>query len=505
MLLGQIPTRPRIQHPTDPGRDRAFTRAVFFDMMKYTIHAPEVMAFHLSDARIRISSAPAQSSKSKSGAMEIIAEGMPTDPLTSNLSWVIGPDFKTNKEYQYIWEEVVEKDTFRARGVKISKAHNNPGNGDMLIVVEWGKNKDGDRCKWIVEGKSAQNPSSLQGEHTSMICLSEAAEHPEVIWKKYCSTRYTKVIMPTTPKPKADWIYEMVQDSETNPHSGIQHFQYPPGANPVYDFERFEMEKRRAESRTTSGNAEDDPYFAEQFLGLWGSYYTGQVIPFRKDRHIIENNRELIAGTKVFISCDYGYKDPAVALFWSIQPGGQLVIFDEIYRTLLTTGDFVSMIDEKVDENDVREFLAYITGDPRKPKVEHYLRLMELPVFTMNKNVQSDRALGHRRLVDLLSDDSITGKPKLYVMKKCVKTIHEWTHLRYRENITNEYGATALSGEDHSFDAGRYGVATMPEPDPRPPERDWLREHKAKVNRMAFDSNSRAASMGLSSRSPHYG
>ncbi len=436
--------------------------------------ADEVKAFHESEARIRIPCAPARSSKSYSAAPEVVYRALPHSPLLGSLQWLIGSDYATNKEWQYVWKWLVEERgrwTMNGKEIVIEKAQNNPQNGNMLIVLDWGMGPYG-RAKAIVEGKSATNEKALQGEHVTQWLQSEAADHDSRIWDKYGRTRSTWAIFPTTPKPGAEWLHEMVEMGEKDKSLSIDSFTYPVSANPLYDMKGYEIEEKRAARRSTTGRAEDDPYFAEQFLGRW-VYYTGLVLPFGA-QNIVHLNDSWLDGAQIWVSCDFGYSDACVALFWAMMPSGALVIFDEIYSRKLLTHDFVGQIEEKLAGRE--DQLVYACGDPKKPEVARYMSDFGLNVVDVNKRAQTDRAVGHRLLVDLLSIDPDTGHPMLFVADKCTHTIAEWKHLRYREGMKNEYGESALEGEDHAFDAAKYFVTTRPKIRQEDTRSDWLRE-----------------------------
>ncbi len=459
-VLGQVPAE-------------SIPKFLLFELFGYEIFSEEVAAFHNSTAPIRVVSAPARTSKSYSAAMDIIATVWATKPLTDSLTWIVGPDYSTNKEFQYCYEMLVDRQQeFFPGAYTITRALNNPGNGAMEITLEWpGHKKNFHRARATIQGKSATNEKSLQGEEATVACLSEAAEMSEVIWKKYLSTRYWKAILPTTPKPAAEWIREMCDEGERDPELGIESFRFPPESNPLYNWDRFHREEKRAALRTKSGRAEDDPYFAEQFLGRW-VYYTGRVLPFDEKVHTVDVDPVWLDTSSIFISCDYGYEDACVMLFWAVLPNGVLLVFDEIYENHLSTHQFVQ---SGIDKLGTRiDQLAYATGDPQQPGVGALMSEAGLPIHTMNKNSQRDRAAGHRRLVDLLSVEPEKGHPMLFVGKNCVKTIAEWKTLHYKEGHRNEYGTTAISKQDHAYDAARYGVMTRPEPSAEPEERDWL-------------------------------
>jgi hypothetical protein len=460
-------------------------KAAVFEAMDYHIYADEVKAFHDSEAFIRIPTAPARSSKSFSTAPEVVYRALPHKPLLGSLQWLVGTDYPTNKEFAYVWKWLVEERerwTMNGRTINIEKAQNNPQNGNMLIVIDWGMGPHG-RARAIVEGKSSTNERALQGEHVTQAVLSEAAEHPERIWTKFLSTRSTYAIFPTTPKPQAEWLHEMVEMGEKDKSLSIDTFVYPYWSNPYYDVERFKREEKKAARRSSSGKAEDDPYFAEQFLGRW-VYYTGLVLPFGA-QNIVKLDDSWLDDAQIFVSCDYGYEDACVALFWAMMPSGALLIFDEIYSRHLTTFEFVEQIEKKLAGRE--DQLVYACGDPKRPEVARYLTDFGLNVVDVNKRAQSDRAVGHRRLVDLISVDPDLGHPMLFVADNCTSTIAEWKHLRYRPGMRSEYGESALEGEDHSFDAARYFVMTRPtvEYEEQPP--DWVYEvtRRSKANSVA--------------------
>ena len=52
----------------------------------------------------------------------------------SSLSWIIGPDYPTNKEFQDLWTCLVDQRESPNQTVTI--ALNNPGNGDMVIFID---------------------------------------------------------------------------------------------------------------------------------------------------------------------------------------------------------------------------------------------------------------------------------------------------------------------------------------------------------------------------------
>ena len=111
-------------------------KGYFFEVMGYDFRHDEndpderkrgtTRRFHQSEAKIRIQSAPARSSKSTSAAAEVFASSMPTEPRTSNLNFIVGVDYKTNKEFEYIWQHAIDNRERWASVYRVLRAVNWP-------------------------------------------------------------------------------------------------------------------------------------------------------------------------------------------------------------------------------------------------------------------------------------------------------------------------------------------------------------------------------------------
>lgn len=484
--LGQVEAKPLVGDNWIQAKAFWFQTLQLADGTTYWPKAQQVVDYHRSDARIRITSAPARTSKSLSTAADTFAYVMPTKPLMSSLHWIIGTDYATNKEFSYLYEWIV--DGRERHGLTVESARNNPGNGDMLIVLNYGFNeKKTHQCRAVIRGMSCNNEKAMQGEEVTTATLSEAAEHPAHILQKYLATRCWKINLPTTPKPSADWIRELKDRGEKDPSLGIEHFHYPKEANPHYPIERFNQEKRLADIRVKEtigphASYRDDPYFAEQFLGLW-VYYTGMVLPFNVERHVLASAPKEVSFAPKAVSIDYGYSDAAVAHFWAILSNGILVIFDEIYEKLLTSNKLIDRIHERLEKYGDT---SYIVGDPSKPQVARIMREAGLNVWDRDKNAMRDRSAGFTRLRDLMTEGPVEGFPGLYVTANCKNTIAEWKTLRFREGCKNEFANGSFIGADHAADSARYFVMSRPLPSREGTDEDWIKQHLRKVKRRRF-------------------
>lgn len=495
-----------MQYP--PGRIITYDKVIFFRTIGYTIHSEEVRRFHESKAKLRIISAPARTSKSYSAAAEAgsavfpriyLAEDgkgwpiayRPEDPTYR--MWVVCPDYKLAKEYDYLYNWFVNNRDRHGWKYKIEHASNDANKGEMWLSLLWGSDIDGRPIRTRIEARSSKNERALQAEEVEYVIVSEAADNTETIWSKYLSTRYGRAIMPTTPKITGEWVRRMIDSGREDPRLSIASFNYDGRCNPRYDWHRYWIEHAKAESRQSSpkttiwvheslppspGNGHDcfaigmqcwaarDAHFAEQFLGLW-TFAQDRVLPFRlrsdgmRTAHVLDEPPAWINHADLYVAVDYGFTDPAAAGFYAVNPDRTVCLFDEIYQSGLTSDEFVRKILGRVSAKGYRIKAFY--GDPKKPEVMRHYRRQQLPVIQVNKLRQTNRQVGFMIFNDYLSDDPDTGSPKFFVTRSCHNAISEFTLLRRKERRTGEeYGSTAFVGADHMVDCTRYFLTTLP-------------------------------------------
>lgn len=407
-------------------------------------------------------------------------------PIETRLNWIVGVDYATTKEFDYLWQYLVEGRLSQL--YKVENARKNPDQGHMRIVLHCGTNAKHETVRGIWEVKSASNERSMQGEEVHTCVLSEAAEHPSKVWNQYLSTRTTWGIWPTTPKQGARWIYDEIMAGEANPDLSIEHFTFPPEANPRYDFERLEIEKKKASSRTPSGRAEDDPFFAEQFLGRW-VFYEGRVLPFfdqpseaRDWTHVLAEEPAWLESGYWAWSFDAGYNDPTCGLLWCVGMDGTMVVVDEVYDRHLTDWDLLERVQNVNAERRVEP--ACYVGDPKRPQIARVMRDVGLPVHNSRPNETARRAPGFRMLVNLLTEDPAIGRPMLYVHERCRNTIREMNWIRHKEGVREEYAEGSLVGDDHAISALRYGAMVLHKRRPKGEDhRDWWIQHRHRMAR----------------------
>jgi hypothetical protein len=480
----------------------AFTKPNVFALIGYAPQSEEVAAFHSSTARTLIPAAPARTSKSYSAAKEVVFDAFPEfdlidgkvyfrrDASGDRYIWLVGPDYKTLKEWDYVYEDLVTKRRRHGfdRFYKVKAKSNSPQQGNLRITLEFGRDINGEPVLVHILGKSATNPESLQGEQVYLAVLSEAAEMDGKILSRYLGTRCRRVILPTTPKLSADWLRRLIEEGAEHKELSIDSFTFTPAANPLYDWDLYWIEHQKAESRThgrittppyghecfknlSQCPAASDPWFSEQFQGQW----TGadeRLLPFGKS-HVIDVLPEWARPDnhpRYVASCDFGYSDACVALFWAVGPREQYVLLSEIYERQVVITEFVRKIHERSYALGIRP--EYYVGDPNEPQIARLLRERGLPVWSSDKHAMKDRAAGYTAFVDALSTDPELMNPRLLVLSDkaghpfgCPKTINEWRMLIRKDGTAaREWSTGAVIGEDHAADATRYFLQTRPKP-----------------------------------------
>lgn len=486
-----------------PGLEAA--RQAVWKAYGYSTHEPSVDAFHRSRARTKIVSCPARTSKSYAAEKDILPDVLLVgamlhlDPTTrTQRGWIVCPNFSLAKEFDYFWTDLVERRTKVGFPYKLGRHKNNPQQGDMEIVLDWGKNALGEDVQSIIQVRSATNPKSLQSEQLDWVILSEAARLEEQVWTKYLSTRFGRSVWPTTPDITAAWIFDLIRQGEENPSLGIEHFKFTGRANPEYNWPNYWTEHQRAELNQTNvvatvpenqkatpspTNGHDcfddlvgckamaDDAFAEQFGGKW-VFHRGRIVPLREKvgdngapSHVIHHDLSWFRHAKLDVSFDYGFSDGTAIGFWLVGPK-QIVLRKSIYEKGLTPDDIVSRVLKQVrwfeNQYDSPGMLRRLVGDPKKPEVAELFRRRGLPIWDVDKAAQTDRKAGYLELMNYLQTDPATGEPGMLVHSDNIEIIKEWRTLRRNTGVRGEDSATSFIGDDHGFDMARYFVMTGP-------------------------------------------
>lgn len=533
------------------GQQITFGQDFLLGLTGYKVYTPEVLKMHRSNARLKIISAPARTSKSYSGAYDALADCFPTFlkdkdgkmwPFPGEKRiWIVAPNYSLAKEFDYLKSVLVDqRNKLGLVFYEIESLRTNADQGQLKIVMNFGKSWDETPVRTFIEVKSATNMQSIQADQADVVIMSEAADQDEVVWDKYISTRYGRAILPTTPKIKAEWLRKLINQGLDRPELKIETFWYDGRCNPTYDWERYWIEHAKAESRQscperyevdfkaldlgsppTNENGHDcfgkpdlcwafkDPHFAEQYMGRW-THAEGRVLPFRTEdggsvSHVLQTLPSWVELGRHYLSMDYGFDDESAVCWFSVGPDGTVVLYDSIYETGLTPADLARAVNGR--QADVSYWkdnfgwerppdLSFVAGDPKKPEVRQEFKRVGLNVISVDKKRQSSRELGFNVFRDYLSDDPRIGRPKFYIYEKTCKAIIDECRLLMRKPDSKDEYSTV--GKDHGVDAIRYMLTVLPKGDIKVRKTDEQVERQIWLNQMMKQSNinGRTAIMG---------
>ncbi len=215
--------------------------------------------------------------------------------------------------------------------------------------------------------------------------------------------------------------------------------------------------------------------------GDW-DVFVGQVFrEFRRDVHVCRPF-EIPKNWRRWRSIDYGYSAPACCLWYAISPDETVYVYREMYVTQVKASEQAHRIVELSRGEDI----AYTYADPSMwAKTGHEGESIE---ETMRYNgllldkADNDRLHGKQRVHDYLTTfEGPDGKTRsrLQFFEGCTNLIRTLPQLIYDDHKVEDVDT---DGEDHAYDALRYGLMNKPAPRdskklPRSAPRTRLNQH----------------------------
>ena len=180
---------------------------------------------------------------------------------------------------------------------------------------------------------------------------------------------------------------------------------------------------------------EQDEYAYQVYcLGEWG-VFKGQIY----SNYIIENFEndfeEVIAGV------DFGYNNPSAYILIGIKDN-EVYIFDEIYRTHLTTPEFIDLIKEKNRIWDINP-QVYCETEPDR-----------------NRELEKAGLIVYEAKKDVILGINFVKTKKLHIHERCLNTIKEIQGYKYKEDRNGNILEEPVKFNDHLMDAMRYALYT---------------------------------------------
>lgn len=235
-------------------------------------------------------------------------------------------------------------------------------------------------------------------------------------------------------------------------------------------------ENRETETRFIPLDYHGNPFLHQEYLnyldrltgslrkawreGDWDAF-AGMAFPnWRHDLHVVEPF-EIPDHWICWRAVDDGYTNPMCCLWFAYDPAtGHKYIYRELYRTMLTTRQQARTICEMTGPDE------QITATMADPAMWGRKNLGGVVASAADEyaaegvpltKADNDRIQGKRRMDEQLAPTS-DGQPGLMVFSSCVNFVRTLP-LLVHDNINPEDVDT--TGEDHAYDAGRYGLSYM--------------------------------------------
>ena len=177
---------------------------------------------------------------------------------------------------------------------------------------------------------------------------------------------------------------------------------------------------------------------------------------FDEDVHLAELDYRLALRT--YAAFDFGYENPFVCLFFQVDHDDNVFLFDEYYVSGKTTEEHARNLGSIFRRYRVLEAFA----DPSGALERRILSRFGIPTRRANNAI----AAGLEAVRSHLKVNPETGRPRLFISRRCKNTVREFSLYRYpgpqrRFESTNHASEIPAKGDDHAMDALRYFLASF--------------------------------------------
>lgn len=161
-------------------------------------------------------------------------------------------------------------------------------------------------------------------------------------------------------------------------------------------------------------------------------------------------------------SFDYGFAldHPFVALYFAVDTDGTVIVYDELYLTETGQEDTIRLLREKSQPYSFRGSW----GDSARPDWIEYFNKHGVSTQLATK----DKMAGISKVTEYLTVHPVSGKPRLFIARKCANLIEELEKYAYPPPSGDEYGKNEPEKKwDNGPDALRYFLFSYTKPDPK--------------------------------------
>lgn len=319
-------------------------------------------------------------------------------------------------------------------------------------------------------------------------------EPPELVYDE-CRARLVDTNgdwwMTLTPVEGMEYIYEQVYlpGKEGHPQFGVVEVEM--SDNPY-------LERSAIEEYLSSLTPEQRAIREKgQFIQVGGAVFKDFN---RLDHTIPVNDFKLTRKHRVFVSIDYGWRDPTAILWHAVAQDGTITTFDEHYKNHMTIAEHAEVFHAINKKWGIEPYM--VVGDPALAQTNGVKGTSYQQEFNLNNmNVIIDIiprqiGVGLNKMQQYIKINPKTGKPFWQITDDCQNLINELGKLKYKRRANRQQEMTLNKLEEiqdrdnHAFDSARYFFTLMDDltPDILAGERQMYTEFGDTLNAVEQDS-----------------
>lgn len=442
-----------------PSSTYHLTKDEYFAGIGYEPHKGQQLV-HDAEAYFRLLVAGRRWGKSKLASKEGGAELI--NPGT--LGAIVAP---SHDQTAIVFNEI-EKDMLGTAGLQAHQKtrHKSP---PRFLEFDWDSS---------VRGFSADNIDVARGYEFDWLIFDEPAQCNLSDWEQVLTQtlddRNGWALFITTPQGY-NWIYDLYKRGQNPLETEWFSLQSPTWDNPYHNKKRLEVARRNL-----------NPLVFQQEYGAEFTVMAGQVYSEFSERIHVKPAREIKnmvqEGWPRYRAMDYGYDNPTVVLWITVDPEDRVIIYDEFYRTGMTSAKVARSLVRKGSRRN-RDAETFHSGEIHEvvyrnkyvPLCDTKNTQYEWTVADVSGKAQrmaymgmGIEAFGYKQ--DLMSglnkvrecflprSDGTTG---FYISANCTNTIREFNLYSYPKSADGEpvrSDEKPLKKYDHAMDAFRYWV-----------------------------------------------
>lgn len=398
----------------------------------YTPH-PKQLEAHEDNHRFKILCWGRRTGKSTFAINEVLIKAL-QDP---GRYWIIAPTYRQAKNVY--WMDIVFHEVPEA---VIKRKNEN----ELYIVLINGS---------IIELKGADTPDSLRGAGVKGMVLDEYAFQKPDVWdyilRPMLADSKGWAIFISTPNGMNhfyDWYYN------TNDIRGEE--DYFTSHATSYDNPHLPSEEIDNIKRNT-----DENEFAQEYMAEFRKMRDLVYRDFSREHHVVEIDPQ--PNWQCFITADFGFTNPTAILKVYVDGDDNWYVTDEIYEPGMTTDIMASKIKNLIGGRYITNMFA----DSAAAQTIADLKTHQIYFTPVKKegSLEGSVKSGITEVANKLKLQELTGKPKLFVDKRCENLIWEFEAYQWpKKQDDRNVREVPVKDNDHALDALRYMVMMVKNP-----------------------------------------